>query len=80
MIHLVLDQIATHSLQGVLDPFIPNRIGILNAAGEAVTGLDLNILGKAVQGMPVVFQVVVLDPGAPRGVAVIAEPYTIKLE
>ncbi len=80
VIYLVLDQIATHCLQGALDPFIPNRIGVLNAAGEATTGLDLNLLGNAVQGMPVVFQVVVLDPSASKGVAVIAEPYTLKLE
>ena len=80
VIHLVLDQIAVHCLQGALDPFIPNRIGVLNASGEAATGLDVNLLGKAIQGMPVVFQVVVLDPSAPLGVAVIAEPYTIKLE
>jgi hypothetical protein len=80
VINLLLDSIVIASVQGALDAFIPNRLGILDATGQATTGLDVNILGTAVQGLPVVFQVLVLDSAAPKGIAVVAEPYTIKLE
>ena len=80
VINLLLDTIVIASVQGALDAFIPNRVGILDAVGQATTGLDVNLLGTAVQGLPVVFQVLVLDPAAHGGIAVIAEPYTIKLE
>jgi len=80
LIHLVPDAIAIASLQGAFDPLIPNRVGILDAQGRAVTGLNLNVLGQAVQGLSVVFQVIVLDPSAPAGVAVVAEPYVLKLD
>ena len=80
VINLALDSIAIASLQGALDPFLPGRIGILNASGEAVTGLDVNLLGNAVQGLSVAFQAVVLDPNAPKGIAVVAEPYVIRME
>jgi hypothetical protein len=33
-----------------------------------------------VRGLAVIFQVVVLDPKAPMGIVVVAEPYAIKLE
>jgi hypothetical protein len=80
VINLALDSIAIASLQGALDPFLPNRVGILNASGEGVTALDVNLLGNAIQGLSVVFQTVVLDPNAPKGIAVVAEPYVIRME
>jgi len=80
LIHLVPDAIAIASLQGAFDLFIPKRVGVLDAKGRAVSGLNLNLLGKAVQGLSVVFQVIVLDPKAPAGVAVVAEPYVLKLD
>ena len=80
VIHLVVDRITLASLAGALDPLIPNRVGVLSKSGTATTGLDLNLLGNAVQGLPIVFQVVVLDPRATSGIAVVAEPYVIKPE
>ena len=49
----------------------------LNFVGYPVRGNP--ILGK-VRGLSIWYQVVVLDPAAPRGIAAIAEPYPIKLE
>jgi hypothetical protein len=80
LIHLVPDSVAIASLQGAFDSLIPNRVGILDAQGRAVSGLNLNLLGQAVRGLSVFFQVIVLDPKAPAGVAVVAEPYVLKLD
>jgi hypothetical protein len=79
MINLAVDPIVVASLNGALDAFIRRRTGHLFQDGTGRVGLVLNSLGKAIRGLSVTFQAVVLDPKAPKGVAVIAEPYTLRL-
>ncbi len=75
-----LDQIALATLNGAFDFLITNRVGTLAANGRAVVGLNWNALGRAVAGVPLTLQVVVFDPQAPLGIAIVSEPYTIRLE
>ncbi|MBN2490191.1 MAG: hypothetical protein JXQ29_05025 [Planctomycetes bacterium] len=79
IINMVPDSIFFASVSGALDPLLPGRVGILSPFGKATAGLALNVLGN-VRGLPMWYQVVVLDPLAPKGIAAIAEPYPIKLE
>lgn len=68
------------SPRGILGAFLLNGTGVLDAKGSAMVGLAFNALGKAVRGLPIWYHVVVLDPAAPKGITVVAEPYVIKLE
>jgi len=80
ILNLVLDDIAIASLNGYLDFLVQNRVGSLDSQGSGVVGLNFNLLGPALKGLPVWFHVVVLDSSAPVGIAVVAEPCVIKLE
>lgn len=76
-INLVPDTLTQLTLAGPLPPLWNPGPGVLDPFGNAQATLNLNSLGAAVRGLPMWFSVIVVDPGAPKGVAAIAETHVI---
>jgi hypothetical protein len=54
--------------------------GYLSPAGEGVARLNLNPLGRAIRGIRLWAVAVVIDPGAPFGIATISKPVLVMPE
>lgn len=72
-----LDQIAVLSVQGLLAPFFSGNIGSLDTNGEAVGKLNLQTIPTLSLYAHII--AVVLDPQSPNGIAVISNPYVVKI-
>jgi hypothetical protein len=68
------------SLTTGLAPYFVNNVGTLNASGEATALIDVSSLGKSVNGITMFLVAAVLDPRAPFGLSVIADPKALVLE
>jgi len=78
-IHLAVDALTALSLSGQLAPILTHNVGILGATDRAVVHLDLRALPENVAGFNLYGLAVVLDPAAPFGVAIIADPVRVRL-
>jgi len=78
-IHLAVDSLTALSLSGQLAPILTHNVGILGATDRAVVHLDLRALPEDVAGFNLYGLAVVLDPAAPLGVAIIADPIRVRL-
>jgi len=79
-IPLTFDTLAMLSLTTGLAPFITGNIGTLDGNGEAVVKIDVSSIGKVLNGFVIHFCGAVLDPAAPLGLAVIADPKALVIE
>ncbi len=77
-IWLNVDALTAPSLDGRLFPVLRNNAGSLDANGRATVNLDLRGI-PAATGFNVWALAVVLDPAAPLGIAVIADPVRIRI-
>jgi len=77
--HLAVDALTALSLSGRLAPILTHNVGILGATDRAVVHLDLRALPEEVAGFNLYGLAVVLDPAAPLGVAIIADPIRLRL-
>jgi hypothetical protein len=80
VINLVPDVLTMASLNNWLPGLWNPGAGQLDAFGKAVMQLNVNLLGKAVQGLPVWVVAAVIDPQAPAGFAVISETMVIRMQ
>ncbi|MBN2489830.1 MAG: hypothetical protein JXQ29_03155 [Planctomycetes bacterium] len=80
VVNLTPDQITWASLSNWLPGIFGPPTGVLDAFGRATLKLNANVLGAAIRGQPVWVAVVVLDPKASAGIAVVAETLVIKME
>jgi hypothetical protein len=78
-IHLAVDALTALSLSGQVAPILTHNVGILGATDRAVVHLDLRALPENVAGINLYGLAVVLDPAAPLGVAIIADPIRVRL-
>ncbi len=76
-IWLNIDALTAPSLDGRLFPVLRNNAGILDANGRATVNLDLR--GIPATGINVWALAIVIDPAAPLGIAVIADPVRIRI-
>ncbi len=76
-IWLNIDALTAPSLDGRLFPVLRNNAGILDANGRATVNLDLR--GIPATGINVWALAIVIDPAAPLGIAVIADPVRIRV-
>jgi len=77
-IQLAFDAITALSLSGRLAPILTHNLGILAPTDRAAVDLDVHAL-PGVAGINLYGLAVVLDPAAPRGVAIIADPIRVRL-
>lgn len=76
-IWLNVDTLTAMSLDGRLFPVLRNNAGTLDANGRATANLDLR--GIPAIGINVWALAIVIDPAAPLGIAVIADPVRIRI-
>lgn len=72
------DPVLVFSYQGLLAPSFNPGPGVLDANGRARGSINLGT-GSAPLGIPVWIQVLILDPPAPLGIAVIEDPYVLRV-
>jgi len=76
---VAVDTLTLLCLSGGVPGFITNTVGVLSAAGEAAVRVNANRLGPQARGIKVWAAALVLDPGAPFGIAHIAGPEILVL-
>jgi hypothetical protein len=76
---LALDPLTVLCVSGGIPGLITNTVGALSAAGETAVHVNLNRLGPEARGITLWAAAVVLDPGAPFGIAHIAGPEALVL-
>ncbi|MBN2491278.1 MAG: hypothetical protein JXQ29_10570 [Planctomycetes bacterium] len=68
------------SLSTGLAPYFTHNIGALNASAQAAALVDVSTLGKGLNGIRLFLLAAVLDPKAPFGLSVIADPVALVIE
>jgi len=76
-VNLTPDSITVAGVSGRLWPIFAGNNGILDRSGRAAAVLDLSFVKGALQGQPIYFVALVLDPKAPNSIAMISDPYMI---
>lgn len=79
-IYLHPDAITRSTLAGPMPPFLTGNIGILSATGRGLAGLDFSSAGTALNGLTVHLAGVILDPGAPSGIAWVLDPWAFRVD
>jgi len=77
---LLPDGLTMLSARGPVPPFLVGNVGVLDATGAATAKLDFATVGKALNGITFHFCGVVLDPGAPQGIAWVLEPWAFVVD
>jgi len=73
------DPLTVATVGGLLGTFLNPGGGTLDARGSAAGWLDLRALGPSRLGGVIHLMLLVLDPGAPSGIAFITEPYPFQI-
>lgn len=74
---LNVDALTAASASGALWPVVRGATGVLDANGRGASRIDVRGIA-GISGVRVWIQTFVLDPGAPGGIAIIADPTTIQ--
>jgi len=76
---LAIDPLTVLCVSGGVPGLITNTVGALSATGETAVRVNANLLGPEARGITLWAAAVVLDPGAPFGIAHIAGPEVLVL-
>jgi len=79
-IFLLPDPLTDLSVRGLLFPFLTGNLGELDPSGRGVARINLGQLGTAANAMVVHFAGVILDTGAPSGIAWVLDPWAFVVD